>query len=73
MLSHVSLCDPMDRSPPDSSVPGILQVRILEWVPMPSSRGSSPPRDQTQDSPRKTRATGPPSLQNFNELSEART
>ena len=31
-------------SPPDSSVPGILQSRILEWVAMPSSRGSSQPR-----------------------------
>ena len=30
---HLSLCDPMDRSPPGSSVRGILQVRILEWVP----------------------------------------
>ena len=35
-------------SPPGSSVHGILQARILEWVAMPSSRGSSPPRDQTQ-------------------------
>ena len=32
-----ALCDPMDCSLPDSSVPGILQVRILEWVPMSSS------------------------------------
>ena len=39
--------DPMDCSPPGSSVHGILQARILEWVAMPSSRGSSPPRDQT--------------------------
>ena len=38
-------CDPMDRSPPGSSIPGILQARILEWVAMPSSRGSSWPRD----------------------------
>ena len=37
----------MDRSLPGSSVHGILQTRILEWVAMPSSRGSSPPRDQT--------------------------
>ena len=35
------LCDPMDRSPPGSSVHGILQVRILEWVAIPFSRGSS--------------------------------
>ena len=46
-FSHVRLCDPMDCSPPVSSVRGILQARILEWVAMPSSRGSSPPRDPT--------------------------
>ena len=44
----LTLCDPMDCSPPGSSVHGILQARILEWVAMLSSRGSSPPRDQTQ-------------------------
>ena len=37
----------MDCSPPGSFVHGILQVRILEWVVMPSSRGSSWPKDQT--------------------------
>ena len=37
-----TLCDPMDCSLPGSSVNGILQARILEWVAMPSSRGSSP-------------------------------
>ena len=42
------LCDPMDCSPPDSSVHGILQARILEWVAIPFSRGSSWPRDWTQ-------------------------
>ena len=42
-----TLCDPMDCSPPGSSVHGIFQARILEWVAMPSSRGFSPPRDQT--------------------------
>ena len=42
------LCDPMNCSLPGSSVHGILQVRLLEWVAMPSSRGSSWPRDQTQ-------------------------
>ena len=36
-----TLCDPRDGSPLGSSVPGILQARILEWVAMPSSRGSS--------------------------------
>ena len=40
------LCDPMDCSPPGSSVPESLQGRILDWVAMPSSRGSSQPRDQ---------------------------
>ena len=47
-LSRVQLCDPMDCSPPGSSVHGILQARILEWVVMPSSRGSSQPRDWSQ-------------------------
>ena len=40
-----TLCDPMDCSTPSSSVHGILQARILEWVAMPSSRESSQPRD----------------------------
>ena len=40
------LCNPKDQSPPGSSVLGILQARILEWVVLPSSRGSSLPRDQ---------------------------
>ena len=42
-----TLCDPMDCSPPGPSVHGILQARILEWVAVPSSRGSSRPKDQT--------------------------
>ena len=37
--------DPMDCSPPGSSAHGIIQTKILEWVAMPSSRGSSGPRD----------------------------
>ena len=41
-----TLCSPMDCNLPGSSVHGILQARILEWVTMPSSRGSSPPSDQ---------------------------
>ena len=41
------LCDPMDCGLPGFSVHGILQARILEWVAMPLSRGSSLPRDQT--------------------------
>ena len=42
-----TLCDTIDCSPPGSSVHGILQARILEWVAMPCSRGSSWPRDRT--------------------------
>ena len=42
------LCNPTDCSPPGSSVHGILQARILEWVAISSSRGSSQPRDQTR-------------------------
>ena len=41
------LCNPMDYTPPGSSVCEILQARILEWIAMPSSGGSSKPRDQT--------------------------
>ena len=43
-----TLCDPRDCSPPGSSVHGILQATTLEWAAMPSSRGSSRPRDRTQ-------------------------
>ena len=43
-----TLCDPMDCSPPGSSVHGIFQVRVLEWVAISFSRGSSQLRDQTQ-------------------------
>ena len=46
--SCLSPCDPMDCSPPGSSVYGILQARIQEWVAIASSKGSSWPRDQTQ-------------------------
>ena len=42
-----ALRDSMYSSPPGSSVHGILQIWILEWVTMPSSRGSSRPRDRT--------------------------
>ena len=41
LQSCPTLCDPMDHNLPGSSAHGILQVRILEWVAMPSSRGSS--------------------------------
>ena len=47
LQSCPTLCDPMDLSPPGSSVHGILQARTLEWVAVPSSRESSPPRDGT--------------------------
>ena len=43
-----TLCDPIDCSPPGSSLHGILQARILEWVAISFSRGSSQPRDRTQ-------------------------
>ena len=47
LQSCLTLCDPTDCSPPGSSVHGTSQARKLEWVAMPSSRGSSSPRDQT--------------------------
>ena len=47
LQSCLTLCGPRDRSPPGSSVHGILQARILEWVAMPPSRRSSQPRDLT--------------------------
>ena len=43
--SCLTLCNPMDYRPLGSSVPGILQARILEWAAIPFSRGSSQPRD----------------------------
>ena len=43
-----TLCEPMDCSQPGSSVHGILQARILEWVAFPFSRVSSQPRDWTR-------------------------
>ena len=42
-----TFCDPMDYSQPDSSIHGILQARILEWIAISFSRGSSRPRDRT--------------------------
>ena len=47
LQSCLTLCDPMDCSPPGSSVHGIFHARILEWVAMPSSMGYSQPIDQT--------------------------
>ena len=46
--SCLTLCDPVDCSPPGSSVHGILQARILEWGAIAFSRGSSRPWDRTQ-------------------------
>ena len=45
LQSCLTLCDPVEGSPWGSPVPGILQARSLEWVAMPSFRGSSWPRD----------------------------
>ena len=47
LLSHPTLCNPMDCSPPISSVHGFLQEKILQYVATPFSRGSYRPRDQT--------------------------
>ena len=47
-FSCVQLCDTMDYSLPGSSVHGIVQTRMLEWIATPSSRGSSWPRDRNQ-------------------------
>ena len=44
---YSTLCDPVNCHPPGSSVHRILQARVLEWVAMPSSRGSFWPRDGT--------------------------
>ena len=48
LQSYPTRCDPMDSSPPGSSVHGILQARILEWVATSFSMVSSQPRDQNQ-------------------------
>ena len=47
LQSCPTLCDPMHCSPPGSSIYGILQARILQWIAVPSPQGSSPPRDWT--------------------------
>ena len=46
-LSRIQLLKPVDCSPPGSSVHGILQARIVDWVAISFSRGSTPPSDQT--------------------------
>ena len=48
LQSCPALCNPMDCSRPGSSVHGILQTRVLEWVVISFSRGSSPPRDRVR-------------------------
>ena len=48
LLSRVWLCNLMDCSPSGSSVHGLLQGRILEWIAIPFSRGSSQPSDRTR-------------------------
>ena len=48
LQSCPTLCNPMDCSPPAPRVHGILQARILQWVAMLCSRGSSLPRDRTR-------------------------
>ena len=45
--SCLTLCDPVDCTPSGSSVYGILQARVLEWIAVPFSRGSSWPKDPT--------------------------
>ena len=47
LTGHVRLCDPVDFSPPGSSVHGIFQARVLEWIAISFFRGSSRPRDRT--------------------------
>ena len=46
--SCLTLCDPLDYSLPVSSVQGIFQARVLEWVAIPSSKGSFQSRDRTR-------------------------
>ena len=48
LQSWLTLGNPMDYSPPGPSIHAILQARILGWVSVPSSRGSSQPRNQTR-------------------------
>ena len=50
LVHGVTVCDLMDYNPPGSSVHGILQTRILEWVAISFSRGSSQPRDRSRAS-----------------------
>ena len=45
---YLTLCNPTDCNPPGSSIHGLSQARVLEWVAIPFSRGSSQPRDCTR-------------------------
>ena len=54
----LTLCHPMDSTPPGSSAHGILQARILEWVAVPFSRGSSQPKDRAESLTSPTLAGG---------------
>ena len=45
LQSYPTLCDPIDGSPPGSPVPGILQARVLEWVPLPSPQMKAEPKN----------------------------
>ena len=67
LQSRLMVCDPIDSSPPGFSVHGIFQARILEWVAISFSRGSSQPRDQTHVSCIAGRffTTKPPGNSNF--------
>ena len=47
LKSCLTLCNPIDGSPPGSTIPGILQARTLEWVAISYTRGYFPPRDKT--------------------------
>ena len=47
LQSRLTLCDPIDHSPPGSSVRWISQARVLEWVTISFSVGSFPHRDRT--------------------------
>ena len=70
LQSCLTLCDPKAFSLPGSFVHGILQARILEWDAMPSSRGSSQPRDRTRVSRIAGRfsATKPPGKRGIDDL-----
>ena len=51
MCMCLTFCDPIDYTPSASSLHGIFKARILEWIAISFSRGSSQPRDQTKPVP----------------------